>query len=81
MSSSPSPIALVRAHQYLYYVLAQPVLSDWDYDALCRHHGIEGGGGSDMEESYTEEEKVLARHLLGCPNYLRSVTPAAPQNS
>lgn len=78
MTPSISPLTLVRAHQYLYYVLAQPVLSDWDYDALCRHHGIEGGGGSDMAESYTEEEKALARRLRESPNYLHGIVPPTP---
>jgi hypothetical protein len=66
----PTPQQTVRAHQYLYYVLTQPVLSDWDYDTLCRHHGIEGGGGSSFESDYTEEEKALARRLTDSPLYL-----------
>jgi len=54
----------MRAHQFLYYVMGQPVLSDFAYDQFCKEHGLEGNGGSDMESSYKEEEKELARKML-----------------
>lgn len=59
-----TPAQLVKAHQYLYYVLCTPVFSDWDYDMFCQKHGIEGGGGSDLECSYTDAEKDLAHRIL-----------------
>ncbi len=58
------PPIIVRAHQYLYYVLGTPVITDYDYDMLCRRLGAEGGGGSDLASSYTVEEKDLAAQLL-----------------
>ncbi len=37
MNSSYNPLVLeVLAHRYLYYVLARPVLTDYDYDMLER---------------------------------------------
>ncbi len=61
--SVPSPADLVRAHQWLYYCVARPVLSDWSYDLYCDVHGIEGSGGSDCESSYTAEDRALAARL------------------
>ena len=55
---------IVAAHQYLYYVLATPVWSDYEYDMFCRDNNIDSKGGSDLESSYTEEQKQLARKLL-----------------
>lgn len=54
----------VKAHQYLYYVKASPILTDYEYDMFCRDHGVESKGGSDLESSYTLEEKILAEELL-----------------
>lgn len=62
MSSDPKTV--IRAHQYLYYVLVRPVISDYDYDMMCARHGIEGGGGSDLASSYSEEEVRLAKKML-----------------
>jgi NAD-dependent DNA ligase len=56
--------SLVRAHQYLYYVKSTPVLSDWDYDLFCKEHGIDGGGGSSLESSYSAEDRRIAEFLL-----------------
>lgn len=58
-----TPEQIVRAHQYLYYVLCEPVISDYEYDMFCQKHGIEGGGGSDIADSYTDFEKDLADQL------------------
>lgn len=55
---------IVAAHQYLYYVLATQVWSDYEYDKFCRDNGIDSKGVSDLESSYTEEQKQLARKLL-----------------
>jgi len=59
-----TPQHVVKAHQYLYYVLGTAVWSDYDYDKYCRKYGIEGGGGSDCAEHYSEDEKKLARLFL-----------------
>jgi hypothetical protein len=54
---------IVRAHQYLYYVLCSPVWSDYEYDRFCKRHGIEGGGGSDRSCDYAPEEIALAESM------------------
>lgn len=59
-----TPEQLVKAHQYLYYVLCRPVLSDYEYDMYCRKHGIPGGGGSDFAGDYSTETVQLAMSLL-----------------
>jgi NAD-dependent DNA ligase len=53
----------MRVHQYLYYVKCKPVWSDYDYDAFCKKHGLDGGGGSDRESDYPEDIKKLANDL------------------
>lgn len=61
----------VMAHRYLYYVLADPVLTDFAYDALERLareslpatspvHGI----GSSLPRSYTAEQVSCAMLML-----------------
>lgn len=64
--SAPSPTALqlMRAHQWLYYVANRPVISDYAYDLYCREHGMDGGGGSDLDSDYTDEDRELAQQLL-----------------
>lgn len=59
-----NPILWLRANQYLYYVLGKPVYSDKEYDEVCRKLGVDGSGGSDLESSYTEQEKEYALELL-----------------
>jgi len=54
---------VMRAHQYLYYVQCRPVLTDHQYDSFCKQHGLFGGGGSDRESDYTDEEKDMARKI------------------
>lgn len=62
---------LVLIHRYLYYVLAEPVITDNAYDVLERNaravcpaeskvHGI----GSSLESSYPEKIKAKALELL-----------------
>lgn len=58
-------ITLIRAHQFCYYVRGTPVISDHEYDDLCRLHGIDGSGGSDLADSYSLEEQILASDLMG----------------
>jgi hypothetical protein len=54
----------LRAHQYLYYVLGTPVLSDYDYDKFGRYSGEEYKGGSDRASDYTPEQIRLANNIL-----------------
>lgn len=61
------PEQIIQAHQYLYYVLAKPVLSDYDYDMFCRANGCMGNGGSDSADDYTEADKALAEDILRYP--------------
>lgn len=61
----------IMAHRYLYYVLSQPVVSDFIYDALERDarevlsldspvHGV----GSSLRDSYTPDQIALANQRL-----------------
>lgn len=59
-----TPEDKIKAHQYLYYVLNRPVLSDYAYDMLCKRVGVFGGGGSDNPNDYTKEQKELAYRFL-----------------
>ncbi len=59
-----TPADIVAAHQYLYYVLARPVWSDYDYDLYCKANGIEGGGGSDRANDYSSTVIHLAEKML-----------------
>ena len=58
------PKLLMRAHQYRYYCLGDPVISDYEYDMFCRLRGLDGKGGSDLESSYTHLEKTIDRDTL-----------------
>lgn len=58
------PEKIVKAHQYLYYVLGTPEWSDYEYDMYCRDNGVDGGGGSDLETSYSDDDKKLAKALF-----------------
>lgn len=58
-----TPEEIMKAHQYLYYVKARPVLSDREYDQFCKANGLFGGGGSDCEDHYSEAIKKLARDI------------------
>lgn len=62
---------LVLAHRYLYYVLAEPVISDFEYDELedqargvLPEHSPVHGVGSSLRSSYSEEVVKLAMSLL-----------------
>ncbi len=62
---------LCLAHRFLYYVLNQPVISDFEYDKLEKQallvadedHAIKEPG-SDLEDSYSEEIKEIAYTLI-----------------
>lgn len=58
------PEKIVKAHQYLYYVLGLPVWSDCEYDIYCRYNGVYGKGGSDLESSYSDNDKKLAKSFV-----------------
>ena len=58
-----SPFLTMRAHQYLYYVMCRPVISDYEYDRFCKKHGLEGGGGSDRASDYSAHEIAHAMRL------------------
>ena len=51
---------MIQAHQYLYYVKGTPIISDYNYDQLCKKHDVFGGGGSDRAEDYSKEIQELA---------------------
>lgn len=53
-----------KAHQYLYYCLAQPVLTDYEYDQWGSKNRLDYKNGSDSESSYSEKEKELAYKIL-----------------
>lgn len=59
-----TPEEQVKVHQYLYYVLGRPVITDYEYDVFCKDHGIEGGGGSDRARDYAPEVRLLAESML-----------------
>ena len=60
-----SNLDYIRAHQYLYYCLFWPVLSDFEYDKWGRDNCEEDyKNGSDLESSYTKEQKDLAALIL-----------------
>lgn len=57
---TPSTLDYIRAHQFLYYVLAKEVLTDREYDMFGRWSGLDYKGGSDQIGHYTAEQKQLA---------------------
>ena len=63
----------VMAHRYLYYVLAEPVLSDYEYDVVERKaravlpaESPVQGVGSCLPNSYTAEQIARAQEFLKC---------------
>lgn len=58
------PEFTVKVHQYLYYVLATPLWSDYQYDRFCHEHGIPGGGGSDRASDYSADVIAAAKQLM-----------------
>ncbi len=54
----------IRAHQYLYYIEARPVITDHDYDMWgSKNCKADYKGGSDCEADYNDEIKQLARAI------------------
>jgi len=60
--------AIIKAHQYLYYVQSNPLWTDLDYDAFCHAFGIQGGGGSDCASHYAPEIVRLAEEMCIMPH-------------
>lgn len=65
--SEPSPNDLMLAHQYLYYVVSRPVLTDYQYDRFCEEHGLDGIGGSDLASDYPPAVVALAERITEVP--------------
>lgn len=63
------PLTIALAHQYLYYVLNAPQITDGEYDTYCRRHALHGGGGSDRAEDYPHEARLLAHRWRNNPNH------------
>ena len=60
---TPSLYDQCAAHCYLYYVLSDPVIPDWQYDQLereCVAAGFEPPVHSDLRESYSPDIIALA---------------------
>jgi NAD-dependent DNA ligase len=62
----------VLAHRYLYYVLAEPILPDLDYDvlerkarAVCSADSPVQGVGSSLPSSYSAEVVEYAKQISG----------------
>lgn len=64
MKQAPTNLDYLRAHQYLYYILARPVLTDYEYDMFGRDSGEDYKGGSDRTEDYSLNDKALALAIL-----------------
>ena len=63
--------AEIMLHRYLYYVLAEPVISDMEYDmlerearAFCPADSVVQGVGSSLPNSYSKEIIRAARARL-----------------
>jgi len=65
--SEPTPNDIMQAHQFLYYVKCAPIISDEAYDMFCKQHGLQGGGGSDPAQDYSEAVKRLAGVMAFSP--------------
>ncbi len=63
--NEPSATDVMLAHQYLYYVAARPIWTDYEYDQFCNLHGLDGSGGSGLADKYPERVKQLAQEMLG----------------
>jgi NAD-dependent DNA ligase len=66
---TPDLQTYLRAHQYLYYILGTPVLTDHEFDMWGRDNDLDYKGGSDCADDYSQDEKDLASDILRnlCP--------------
>ena len=76
--NTQSPENLIKAHQYLYYVKGETVISDFEYDQFCKKHNFFGGGGSDRAQDYSKEVRELAMEIYqhGPPGILGAIENA-----
>ena len=81
--NTQSPENLIKAHQYLYYVKGDTVISDFEYDQLCKKHNFFGGGGSDRAQDYSKEIQELAMEIYqyGPPGILGAIKNAQAKSS
>lgn len=63
MSKRTLPQDIMLAHQYLYHVKGDPIISDYAFDEFCKKHKLDGSGGSDSESSYDERIVRLSRKV------------------
>jgi hypothetical protein len=67
MSSPQYAYTMLRAHQYLYYIKARPIISDEEFDRMEDRWESDGGEplpvGSEFESDYTDDERLMARVL------------------
>ena len=63
MSEPLTNLDYIRAHQFLYYVVCMPVLSDYEYDVFGRDSGEDYKGGSDRSDDYTGAQQDLAHKI------------------
>jgi NAD-dependent DNA ligase len=61
----------VMAHRYLYYVLSEPVLTDFEYDLVerkarevCAENSPVQGVGSDLAGDYNKKHIAAAKEYL-----------------
>ncbi len=63
-----TPELTCLAHRYLYYVLARPVISDYEYDMLERSLPEDSvvwqSVGADCANAYPQEAIELAKEML-----------------
>jgi hypothetical protein len=65
MSHTFTNLDYLRAHQYLYYCVCTPVLTDYEYDMFGRDTGEDYKGGSDNPAHYSSVQVDLARKIVG----------------
>jgi hypothetical protein len=78
MTTEPHAAQIMKAHQYLYYVAGTPVWSDYEYDKFCRDMKLDGKGGSDLESSYTDEDRILAKAFVAGESGIEPMTTEMP---
>ena len=63
MTATQAPTKYIQANQYLYHVLRQPLLTNKEYDRVCRVMNIDGTGGSSEPSDYSDSVIALAAKL------------------
>lgn len=62
-----SLVDIMRAHQFLYYVLSCPIWTDYEYDQFCSRNNLNGSGGSDLTSDYEPKIIALATDMFNHP--------------